>query len=190
MRELAQPCGAGVDVDELEQLERARVRRAATEPLDRNQPFGEEVADRANRVDVGVRVLEDHGDAGRPQPPELGVGEAEDACRSELNRAAQLRTDREQPDQAACRHRLSAARLTDEAERLTALDCEAHIGEDPPRPRGAWQREAEPVDPEQRLGRRIDRYRLGAQSRASARSARRLPMIEIATTTITISAPA
>ena len=71
VRVLAQAAGGVVDPDVLQQMRpRAARRLLASAHAVGDQRLGEEVADRAHRVHVRARVLEDHRDVGGPVAPQ------------------------------------------------------------------------------------------------------------------------
>ena len=114
------------DVHLFEQLDRALPRSVAREvemPLHR---LGQLRADRQRRVERRHRVLEDHRDLPAAHVLELALGQMHEVAALERDRAARdARGLREQAHDRERRHRLAAAGLADDAERLALLDGEA-----------------------------------------------------------------
>jgi hypothetical protein len=86
------------------------------------------VADGEDRVEGGLRVLQDHGDAAAPDAPHLLLGLVEQVLALEADGALDDARGRpgHQPQQRQGGHRLAAARLTHDAEGLALAEGEAH----------------------------------------------------------------
>ena len=114
------------DVHLLEQLDRALARLVARDvevPLHR---LGQLQADRERRVQRRHRILEDHRDLAAAHVFELVLRELVQHAALEADLAGlDPRRRHEQPHDRERRHRLAAARLADDAERLAAIDREA-----------------------------------------------------------------
>src|SRR5206468_8052623 len=91
------------------------------------------VADGEHRIERGLRVLEDHRDASAPNRPHLALGLLEEIVALEQDPAPDdpRRRPRHQSQQRERGHRLAAARLPDDAERLTLSEGKAHAVDGP-----------------------------------------------------------
>ena len=146
----------------------ARSRRAALALAASREPVGDLRADRAARVERGVRVLEDHLQPGRALRPCAAAERRERRARRTGSRPPPARHE---ADGGAGERRLAAARLADEADDLPAVDGEARAGD------GAQSaRAAAAVDDVQVVNLRAGsaaRPREGSGGQASSRVSRR-----------------
>jgi len=123
--------GRGVgDVDQRQQLERARRRaRPGGKRVDLEH-LGDLLAGAHRRVEGGLRVLVDHGDAPAPNAPECVRGQAEEVLSGEADRAADHpRVGRQVAHDRVGERALARARLARHPEDLAGRDVEADVAE-------------------------------------------------------------
>ena len=84
-------------------------------------------ADAVHRVQRRHRLLEDHGDARAAHAPPAAVGQADELLARQLEAAADGGVVGRQAHQRQRCHRLAAAGFADQAQRVAALQREAHV---------------------------------------------------------------
>ena len=124
MRILAEALGGGADADLFKKLDGAVARGGPGRVLVPAMHVGELIADRVGRIERGHRLLEDHRHAVAAQPRGGAAGQVlavEDEAAGAAGGIA-----RREPHQRERGHRLAAAGLADDAERLPALGLKRH----------------------------------------------------------------
>ena len=158
-------CG---DAGALEQLDRARARRAPVELLVQRQHLADLRADRVQRIERGHRLLEDHRDLAAAHGAQLRLAPGAQVAAVEEDAPARGRA----VDQAEHRERgdrLSGARLADEPELLSRGDRERDVVD---RRRRA---EADDAGARRRGAGSGARLRAGARLGGTGRAPRRSP---------------
>ena len=119
-RELVREAIRGVrrETDDLEDLPHAGRRLAPTGDAVHPERFADRAADRMSRVERGEGILEDHLHSAS-QRPQLGLAQVRDVGSLEQHAPAGRLV---QPEHRPTDGRLPATRLTDEPDRLAALD--------------------------------------------------------------------
>jgi len=138
--------------DLVEQAQRFRARGIGRQALVQAQWFGDLAADRVQRVQGGHRLLEHHADPASAQAAHRGVVETEQLGVVEAHRTAGARCVGQQPHQREGVHRLAAAGLADQADRLAAFERERHAAQRIGRAARRRQGDAQVVDFEQGHG--------------------------------------
>src|SRR5260370_18622576 len=134
-----------------------------------------------DRVEGGHRVLKDHRDVLAAYLAHLAFGDLGEVAALEHDLAAQDPSRTLEAHDAQRRHRLAAARLADDAQRLSGADLEGHAIDRFHHARLGFEDGVEVLDLEQCLG-----HYLSLGSKASRRA---LPKTFMARTVMDSSAP-
>jgi hypothetical protein len=136
MRKVVDPPLRARDADAAQQLDRPRARLASRHAAVAAQSLRHLVADRPDRIEAGHRILKDHGDVLAANLPHRRLAERHQvaAGKAQLLGPDGRRRRRQQPQHGAAEHRLAAARLADDAERLAGPHRERDVvvGHHPP----------------------------------------------------------
>jgi hypothetical protein len=112
--------------------------------------LGDLLADGHHRVEGGQGVLEDHGDLPAPDGLEVTLGAPDELVAAEADRPPDGGALGQQPEDGERGDGLARTGFADDAEHLVLLDGEGQVVDRVERPVVGGERDAEPVDLEQR----------------------------------------
>ena len=168
MRILVQPRAGVLDADQLQEPLRLPPRTTAAEAAMQDQALGHLAADGVQRIERAHRLLEHHCDAIAPDPAPVVLGPGQQVGAVEADLACHLGTLGQQAHQCERGHRLAAARLSDDPQGLTALECELDPAHRTGRTGRGVEDDLEPADLEQ--AHRLRTSRGSARSRSPSPS--------------------